>query len=167
MIHEIKGDLLEEFRKGTVNIIGHQANCHCVMGSGIAKQIREQFPEAFYADKDTETYYPSPESKLGESSYEEVDAGVIFNLYGQFNYLPRVRQTNYEALYKSLDGMFRFIDREFKKGRWNNKTPPTFGFPKLMGCGLAGGDWRIVRPMIDVIFEGSGYDVYIVEWDKK
>ena len=33
----------------TENIIVHQTNCQGVMGSGIAKQVKERYPEVFNA----------------------------------------------------------------------------------------------------------------------
>ena len=40
MIKIFEGDLLES----GANFICHQVNCQGVMGSGVAKQIKEQFP---------------------------------------------------------------------------------------------------------------------------
>lgn len=36
-----------------VDVIIHQTNCQGVMGRGFAKQIKEKFPEAFEAYKDS------------------------------------------------------------------------------------------------------------------
>jgi O-acetyl-ADP-ribose deacetylase (regulator of RNase III) len=43
----IKGNLLDAFDKGEVNVIGHIVNCQGVMGSGIAKSIKERYPQVF------------------------------------------------------------------------------------------------------------------------
>ena len=43
MITYVKGDLLDS----NCDYICHQVNCRGVMGAGIAKQIRERFPEVY------------------------------------------------------------------------------------------------------------------------
>lgn len=44
-IHIINGDLFET----TAKYICHQVNCKGKMGSGVAKQIRERYPEVYSA----------------------------------------------------------------------------------------------------------------------
>lgn len=43
MIKIIEGNLLE----ASEDIIGHQVNCQSVMGSGIAKSIRDKYSELY------------------------------------------------------------------------------------------------------------------------
>ena len=43
MVEIVEGNLLES----KCNIICHQTNCQKVMGSGIAKQIREKWPKVY------------------------------------------------------------------------------------------------------------------------
>ena len=43
MIHYVKGNLLDS----NCDYICHQVNCQGVMGSGIARQIRERWPEVY------------------------------------------------------------------------------------------------------------------------
>jgi hypothetical protein len=40
------------------------------------------------------------------------------------------------------------------------------GLPKNMGGKLGGGDWRICRQIIEVVFENSKLDLYICNYDK-
>ena len=49
----IKGNLLDAFDRGDVDVIAHQCNCFCIMGSGIAPQIAKRYPAAYAADKAT------------------------------------------------------------------------------------------------------------------
>ena len=53
MIKFVTGDLLDKAENGDYDIIVHGCNCFCVMGSGIAAQIRERYPEAAEIDKQT------------------------------------------------------------------------------------------------------------------
>ena len=57
----------------------HQANCQTTMGSGIAKQIREKYPEAFEADCRTTR---GDITKLGSFSWVKArDGKYIYNCY--------------------------------------------------------------------------------------
>lgn len=41
MIKHIKGDIFQS----SADVILHQVNCQGVMGSGVAKQVREKYPD--------------------------------------------------------------------------------------------------------------------------
>lgn len=49
----IEGDLIKLAYDGEFDFIAHGCNCFNTMSAGIAKQIKEQIPEAFEADKMT------------------------------------------------------------------------------------------------------------------
>ena len=49
LIHE-KGNLIDMAEQGLFDIIVHGCNCFNTMGSGIAKEIRARYPEAYEAD---------------------------------------------------------------------------------------------------------------------
>ena len=65
MIEYIVGNLIEAAQVGDVDVIGHQANCYCAMGAGIAPQIAEAFPDALAADNET---IPGDMEKMGTYS---------------------------------------------------------------------------------------------------
>ena len=44
MVSHINGDLLKVQKELNLDVICHQVNCQGVMGSGIAKQIRDTYP---------------------------------------------------------------------------------------------------------------------------
>ena len=48
---EIKGDLFELALSGEFDVIGHGCNCMNNMGSGFAKGVKHNFPEAWIADQ--------------------------------------------------------------------------------------------------------------------
>ena len=155
MFTELKIDLLS----AEVDAIGHCANCFCTMGSGIAKQIKVKLPEAFAEDSKTT---PGDKNKFGKfycasitSPKIETKIKFVYNLYGQYYYGKDSRKLNYESIYTALEGMRRdCVSRPVK----------TVGFPKNMGCMLAGGDWNIVSSMIHSIFDGGPFDVFICEY---
>ena len=155
MFTELKTDLLT----AEVDAIAHCANCFCTMGSGIAKQIKEKLPEAFLVDSKTQ---PGDRSKFGKFSCAEITqpkiktpVKFVYNLYGQFYYGKDSRKLNYESIYTSLESMRHdCVSRPIR----------SVGFPKNMGCMLAGGDWNIVLSMIHSVFDESPFNVYICEY---
>ena len=50
MLKHAQGDLLQMAREGQFDAVVHGCNCFCTMGSGIARQVREQYPSAYEAD---------------------------------------------------------------------------------------------------------------------
>ena len=160
MITYKKGDLL----KSHCNIICHQVNCQGVMGSGIAKQIREKFPKCYDNYKDFLSSYGSYES-LGSVCFSIMDTSTRFiaNMFSQYDYLPRGKNhTNYEA--------FRSCIREIKAfvlGMASGMELPTWlysiGFPYKIGCGLGGGNWEIIAKIIEEEFSSPKYSVEIWE----
>lgn len=115
------------------DVIVHQTNCQGVMGSGVAKQLKQLYPEVFRA------YYHYcktnvPSEILGTSLICQANNGkYIANLFGQLNFGAGL-QTDYEAFRKALKEI-----NEFAKE--NNLS---LALPYNIGCGFAGGDWNIV-----------------------
>jgi O-acetyl-ADP-ribose deacetylase (regulator of RNase III) len=150
---KVTGDLLKLAIEGKFDIICHQANCYHTMGSGIAKQIREQFPEAYKVDLATPK---GDSSKLGTFSVAKVTRGtssfLVANLYGQHSF-GRGIQTNYSAL--------RSCFEKLKETYGNKKL--RFGIPSRIACGLGGGSWDVVSKIIEDELEGE--DVTLVEYN--
>lgn len=156
MLKVITGNLLTAFAEGKVNTIGHQCNCFSEMGAGIAKQIKLEFPGAYEADQ---TFTASPEDRLGKITYWAEGDKRIFNLYGQFHYGVGVRQTDYDALKNAMKLMLKETEEAEQK---NSSYQAIIGFPYMIGCGLAGGEWDIVEKIIeDVFVNEGGRDVYL------
>ena len=129
---EIKGDLIALAKNGHFDVIIHGCNCFNVMGAGIAKQIREHFPEAYLADKRS---VKGSKSKLGTYTYS-LGSVIVINAYTQ--YRPRRGAVDYEA-----------IQQVFKKlNSAKVLYGASIGIP-LIGCGLAGGNWHKVKQIIN------------------
>jgi len=128
-------------------IIVHQVNCQGVMGSGVAKAIREKYPEVFEA---YETFLIDG-YELGSAQFVEThDGKEIVNLFSQEYYLPRTkRHTSYDALVTG----FEFIKK------WSKED---IAMPRI-GCGLGGGDWHIVSAIIESVFDDRQIFVYDLE----
>lgn len=155
----------------TVEVIGHQANCQNTFGSGIARSIREMFPAAYYADTDSHREH---KNSLGNYSAAYINSGdrkgtnisIIYNLYGQNLFGKEKRQTNYEALFSSLEKMSASLtSSEHDEKMFDFTRVPVVGFPYKMGSDRGGGSWDIVERLIEVAFDGYENDVIIVKFE--
>lgn len=168
---EVEGDLIKMFKGGEFDAIAHGCNCYATMGAGIALTIGREFPEAKMADEFTDM--KSGSARLGKLTWtiadtqiKDRDCPLIFNLYSQ---LKPGRDFRLDALKKSLVGMKRIMKQEFQYYNTQGKLvwepgEVKVGLP-LIGCGIAGGDWNIVREEIKEIL--SEYDVTIVHFREK
>ncbi|SMX28842.1 Macro domain protein [Pelagimonas phthalicica] len=141
----VKGDLIALALQGEFDVIVHGCNCFHTMGAGIARPIRDSFPEALAADKDTD--YGSRD-KLGSLSVAEVSRNgrqlIIVNAYTQFSYKGRGPKVDYAA----LERCFAEIAQRFSKQR--------IGYP-MIGAGLAGGDWTRIVKIIETQLQGLNH----------
>lgn len=121
----------------TEGIIVHQVNCQQVMGSGLAKQIRDKYPSVYNS-------FMKYKMKLGQIQMCQVSDDLwICNLAGQEFYGrdPKVVYTSYSAI---RDGLC-------KLQKWADDTDFSnlIYLPYNMGCVLGGGDWNVVLPIIE------------------
>ena len=141
----VKGNLLDLANEGHFDVIIHGANCFCTMNSGIAKQIRVFYPEAYKTDCATLT---GDISKLGSLSIAEAVTGTeqlyIVNAYTQYKYGTDRAHVNYSAVRKAMSRI---------KVLFHDKR---IGYPKI-GAGLAGGDWEVISQIIDEELEGEDH----------
>ena len=158
MIHILENtNLLVWFENQKVPCaIAHQCNCFHTMGAGIARQIAIKYPEALEADKDT----PYGDiKKLGLFSQSAVKGSkdkIIYNVYGQHRFGSEKRHTSYDAL---VDGLTRVRFDCLENGLTK------LGIPFNIGCRLGGGKWKIVRSIVETIFESAPPDLYICQYD--
>lgn len=160
----IEANLLD-FPNG-INTIFHQANTENVMGAGIAKQIRERYPEAYNVDRDY--FVPKGKKRLGHYTQlrvleNENDAmyKMVVNLYGQMLNEDSVFgiRTNYFAL---RDALRHCLDNH--STYFSHYRSPICGFPYGMGCGLGGGDWKIVESIIKETLEEFNVEGFIIKY---
>jgi O-acetyl-ADP-ribose deacetylase (regulator of RNase III) len=124
----------------------HGCNCRGVMGSGIAKAIRDKFPLAY------DTYKAKEEKDgliLGEYSIYRKSTPSIVNLHTQKNF------GNDGAVYADAIAIRSSVG-SFLIDEFSNSTYPgciSIAIPKI-GCGLGGLDWKHVER----IFQSIEYD---------
>lgn len=131
------GDLCDS----SCDVICHQVNCQGVMGSGIAKEIRERFPTVY--EKFRKSFLEG-KNKLGNIDVVHVLGGhmTVVNMYSQNDYLPRgIRHTDYTA--------FKECINKIKQHFADSRTKISVGFPYKIGCGLGGGDWNMILYIIE------------------
>ena len=151
-IKEVRGDLLESESK----IRCHQVNCKGVMGAGLAKQVKDKYPEVFEQYKALCDQFGS--KLLGHTQFIAChDGTVIANLFAQDDYGQDKVQTDIGALEECIS---KVADFAFRLG-----VQPAF--PKFLGCGLAGGNWDEVAPLIAGYFDFKGAGCLIVERDNQ
>ena len=151
MVKEIVGDLIKSAENKEFDVILHGCNIFCTMGSGIARTIREKYPEAYDVDCAT---ISGDRSKLGTITHTvNVPDLTIVNCYTQEKYGGGANEVyaDYDAIEKCLIAV---------KEKFGNKK---VGMP-LIGAGLARGDWSIILPIIKKVFCDSTDDLTIVEW---
>lgn len=147
MMKTIEGNLISLAKGGQFDVIVQGCNCFCTMGKGIALTIKQEFPEAYLADRQTK---PGDASKLG--TYSKADAVgralTIVNAYTQFDW----RGYGVKADYDAIQEAFRRLKTEF--------TGKRIGYP-LIGAGLAGGDWSRISAIINKELEGEDHTLVV------
>lgn len=158
----IDGDLFTT----KARIIAHQVNCQGVMGSGVAKQIRQRNPQMFlnyarhcaaakrtgwsplgtnlilHTDADADSYVPGTMVYTGQ---------YICNMFAQnmYGYDGR-RYTNIDALRSCF----------IKLAQYAREDGLTVAMPYKVGCVRGGANWEVVYKMIEEIFR----DVNVELW---
>lgn len=151
MITHVIGNLVTYPLDGFI----HQANCQCTMGSGVAKFVKERYPEVYEADLKTLKGDPN---KLGSFSFAKTTDGKVgYNLYSQFNFgYDGKCYTNYEAILSGLQKIKEHASLIIG-------TTAKIGLPCRMGCARGGGDWNVVMGIIKEIFEKDSINIVICE----
>jgi O-acetyl-ADP-ribose deacetylase (regulator of RNase III) len=156
MLKHAKGDLVAMGKAQEFDIIVQGCNCHNVMGSGIAKQIRAECPDAWLADQET---LAGDRNKLGRYTIGMAGRLVVLNAYTQYNTATYPGEDVFE--YVSFHQVLDRISKRF--GKWR------IGLPYI-GMGLAGGDPKRIMPAIEQFaaeVAEQGGSVTLVEFEAK
>jgi O-acetyl-ADP-ribose deacetylase (regulator of RNase III) len=164
---EFDGDLIALAKQGKFDVIAHGVNCHSVMGVGIAPQMAR----AFGANKFEMETWGSNINKLGNIDYETLVLGentiwnlddfknnknepelTVVNAYTQYNFGRNHATGSFKPIdYEALTLCMRKINKVFKGKH--------IGLPQI-GAGLAGGNWDIIKKIIQT--ELTDCDVTVV-----
>lgn len=134
----------------------HSANCQCTMGSGIAKEIRETYPEIYQADLNTKR---GDSSKLGTFSFSKTKDGKIgYNLYGQDKYGYNGEcYTDYNAV---KNGLIKIKNHILE----NVVDKVKIGLPYKMCSTRGGASWEKILKIIEQVFDDDIITVVLCEF---
>lgn len=162
MYKEIKGDLIELALACEFDVIAHGCNCFCTMGAGIAVPMKENFGCDKFPLENNQ--YRGDINKLGQIDWDVIYADHFFltkplfvvNSYTQYHYGANhtdgvSKPFDYEAFRLCM----RKINYKFKGKH--------IGLPQI-GAGLAGGDWGMIKQIIEK--ELKDCDVTVVIYNK-
>jgi O-acetyl-ADP-ribose deacetylase (regulator of RNase III) len=130
MITEIRGDLF----KTEAEVIIHGCNCQGVMGAGVAKIIKEKYPEAYKLYRNE---YNKNGLKLGNIQCVWDNSKLIINAMTQ-----EFCGNDKNIVYVDYNAV-----RECMNKIYVQNASYSVAMPKI-GCGLANGDWNIVKQII-------------------
>jgi O-acetyl-ADP-ribose deacetylase (regulator of RNase III) len=155
---ETVGNLLNE----KCTCIAHVVNCQGKMGSGLAKQIVERFPDACqpYFDKCNsfngwDCLQVNRKNLLGQIIlYRGLEQNICHMFAQEYYGNDNNRYLSYDAFVKCLEELRSSLELNYNT---------IISFPKNIGCGLAGGNWNIVKTIIEETFKYTGFEIRIVE----
>lgn len=137
------GDMI----RGGEKYLLHGCNAQGVMGSGVARALRDEWPQVFteyrqvYDDKGLQLGDVIPvRVKVGEV-FGEPDYRLVFNCITQNQYgRDGTRYANYGAISTCIWKVNRFMLERAPRHR--------VAMP-MIGAGLGGGDWMLISQIIE------------------
>lgn len=155
-IEYAKGDLFQT----PIKVIVHGCNAQGVMGSGVAKIIREKYPKAY--DRYRKEYELYNHLKLGQviavpcgdrvkdlDNFKIIINAITQEFYGR----DGRRYVSYDAVADSMQAI--------------NRMSEVYGITEVampqIGAGLGGGDWNVIAAIIESELKNVKPHVYILE----
>lgn len=126
-------------------IIVHGCNAQGVMGSGIALQIKNRWPECFNIYSNFCKVEHNKQALLGQIiPYAVPDSDVIIvNAITQLNFgKDGKKYVSYESILRAFDVIAEIAMLKSVKVHY-----------PLIGAGLGGGDWAVISDIIDCAFD--------------
>lgn len=146
MIEYVKGNILDT----DCVLIAHGCNAQGVMGSGVAKAIRDKWPVAYEKYREEYELYGL---KLGDVIWARIEGTEQYSSRWVLNCITQEyygrdgnRYVNYGAIAKAFYEI-------------SCSMPQTIAIPKI-GAGLGGGDWNIIAEIIEGMMGEHKIKVY-------
>lgn len=150
------------------DLICHQVNCRGAMNSGVAKAIRQKWPQVYteyasaakdidigFGDKNLSWEHMLGHIQIVYLSEENGHSKGVINMFSQEGYgYDGRRYTSYDAFWSCLGEIKKYINPE-----------KTIAFPARIGCVRGGANWEVIFTMIDVVL-GDDYNVEIWDFDR-
>ena len=135
MITEVQQSILYNLDPKKPTVILHGCNCFHTMGTGVAKTLRDAYPQVYEAD--VNYLEKGDRRKLGLHSMAKIHEDIyVLNCYTQYNY----GRDKVYADYRAIERCLKFIGK--------NLSPLYAIRTSKIGCGNAGGDWKIVKALM-------------------
>lgn len=164
MITVEKGDLLT----CDADFICHQTNFYGVMGGGVAWSIKRLLLDEDNTDG------------AGYRAYQELCVNKGRDLLGSVQFLPVThRDTGRAYILGNLfcqdgdvqpyGGLTSYTNMRkclmaVERAAWETGNK-TVAVPGKIGCGISGGNWDVVRTIIDDVFSASPVHCRVIFWD--
>lgn len=147
----IRGNVFDAFLYPN-SLVVHGCNAQGVMGSGVAKVVRNDFPAAYY---EYVRKYEESGLKLGDVIPVMVlpSRYIINAITQEFYGRDGKRYVNYHAIEVCFGQVRKFVDQNGIE---------TINYPKI-GAGLGGGNWDEIAAIIDEQLDGLQHFVWTPE----
>ena len=164
-INYIPGEIVQKQKELKLDYICHQVNCQGKMNSGVAKAIREAYPEVYVNYKfkcDQAAVSGEKRFLLGtiqmvplyDDYYVTDYHPQVCNFFSQFDYgYDGKRYTSYDAFWNCLHLFKQIVP-----------AGASVGFPARIGCDRGGANWAVILQMISEVL-GKDYNIYIIDYD--
>ena len=136
-----------EYRKGdlfqtSIHTIVHGCNAQGVMGSGIARIVKERYTEAYDRYRNDWQHCLNGELPMGVISVVPSKDKLIINAITQRYYgRDGKRYVSYDAISDCMRKINQSLVPLFK-------VEPIIAMPQI-GAGLGGGDWNVIEAIIE------------------
>lgn len=138
-------------------ILIHQVNCQAVMGSGIAKAIRDKWPVVYEEYVKFCRNHNTRQECLGQIHIVKIsNKQAVCNLFGQFGFSRTHRDTDYDAVVDAFEHLKVFCVEKGVK---------SIALPVNMGCGLGGGNWNIYKTIVLEAFKDTEVEIEFCEYN--
>lgn len=132
-------------------IIAHGCNSMGVMGSGVARIVKEKWPRAF---KDYRNEYEKNGLFIGEVIFSVCADKIIANCITQQSYGRDKKQyVDYNAIRTCMSGIKEYMIQ---------RNLNSLAMPKI-GAGLGGGDWPLIEDIINKVFISNSVSISVYD----
>lgn len=154
----IQGNIIDALANDDIDIFAHGVNCKGGFGSGLAKEIARRLPKVRneYLYKHHSEGWGLGQTQLVNIYTEDED---YQHHHRVMNCATQKEYGREKKMYCSYEAIEQCMHEYHGYCKENNLIP---GLPYI-GCGLAGGDWNIVKKIIEDTFSDMTVCIYYLK----
>lgn len=153
----LKGDATSPQASG-IKIIAHICNDIGGWGKGFVLAISKRWPEPEKAYREWHRNRAKNDFALGNIQVVQVESYIyVANMIGQRG-TKTGRSTGVPVRYEAIESCLEKLTEEVKS------LNASIHMPRI-GCGLAGGKWELIEPLIEKTLLENDIDVYVYDFD--